>query len=55
MRIEGEKQLDPGRGPWSQIVFEELAGKDEITRAGWEVLLEHCRTMEQSVPHEQPA
>src|SRR4029077_1855267 len=21
MHVEGEKQLDPGRGPWSQIVF----------------------------------
>ena len=48
--VQGEKQLDPGRGPWSQIVFEEIKGKDEITRAGWEGLLEHCRVLEQSVP-----
>ena len=24
IRVEGEKQLDPGRGPWSQIVFDEI-------------------------------
>ena len=50
MRVEGEKQLDPGRGPWSQMVFDEIKGKDEITRAGWEGLLEHCRVLEQTVP-----
>lgn len=50
IRVEGEKQLDPGRGPWSQIVFDEIAGKADITRAGWEGLLEHCRTLEQAVP-----
>ncbi|HKW68538.1 MAG TPA: DUF4132 domain-containing protein [Terriglobales bacterium] len=50
LRIAGEKELDPGRGPWSQIVFDELAGKDDITRAGWEGLLEHCRALEQTVP-----
>jgi hypothetical protein len=50
LRAEGERQLDPGRGPWSQIVFDEVAGKDAITRAGWEGLLEHCRTLEQTVP-----
>ncbi len=50
IRIEGEKQLDPGRGPWSQIVFDELSSKDVISRAGWEALLEHCRTLEQAVP-----
>jgi hypothetical protein len=50
MRVEGELQLDPGRGPWSQIVFTEIAEKDDITRAGWEGLLDHCRTLEQTVP-----
>lgn len=50
MRVEGEKQLDPGRGPWSQIVFDEVKEKDEITRTGWEALLEHCRTLEQTAP-----
>jgi len=50
LRIEGAKQLDSGRGPWSQIVFDELALKSEITRAGWEALLEHCRSLEQTIP-----
>src|ERR1700751_867421 len=50
MRTQGEAQLDPGRGPWSQIVFREIAGKEDITRAGWEGLLEHCRALEQTVP-----
>lgn len=50
MYVEGEKQLDPGRGPWSQIVFDEIATKDAITASGWESLLEHCRTLEQTVP-----
>ena len=50
IRVEGEIQLDPGRGPWSQIVFDEIKTKDEITRAGWEGLLEHCRGLEQAVP-----
>jgi hypothetical protein len=50
MRVEGERQLDPGRGPWSQIVFDEIREKDDITRAGWEGLLEHCRLLEQTVP-----
>ena len=49
-RVEGEKELDPGRGPWSQIVFDEIAAREPITRAGWEGLLEHCRTLEQTVP-----
>ena len=49
MRAEGEAMLAPGRGPWSQIVFAEVAGKDDITRAGWEGLLEHCRALEQAV------
>ena len=50
IHIEGEKPLDPGRGPWSQIVFDEIAQQDAITRAGWEGLLEHCRSLEQTVP-----
>ncbi|HKW27457.1 MAG TPA: DUF4132 domain-containing protein [Terriglobales bacterium] len=50
LRVEGEKELDPGRGPWSQIVVDEIAAKDDITRAGWEGLLEHCRALEQTVP-----
>lgn len=50
LRIAGEKELVPGRGPWSQIVFDEIAGRDDITRAGWEGLLEHCRALEQTVP-----
>ena len=52
MWVEGEKQLDPGRGPWSQIVFDEVKEKedDELARAGWESLLEHCRSLEQTVP-----
>jgi hypothetical protein len=49
-RVEGERQLDPGRGPWSQLVFDELKPKDELLRATWEGLLEHCRTLEQTVP-----
>lgn len=50
IRVEGEKQLDPGRGPWSQIVFDEIKLKEEITRAGWEGLLGHCGELEQAVP-----
>ncbi len=50
IRVEGEKQLDPGRGPWSQIVFDEIKTKEEIARAGWEGLLDHCRSLEQTVP-----
>ncbi|HEX4641917.1 MAG TPA: DUF4132 domain-containing protein [Candidatus Acidoferrales bacterium] len=50
MREEGEKQLDPGRGPWTQVVFDEIKTKEEIARAGWEGLLEHCRALEQAVP-----
>jgi len=50
MRVDGEKPLDPGRGPWSQIAFHEIAAKDDITRAGWEALLDHCRALEQAVP-----
>jgi hypothetical protein len=50
IRVEGEIQLDPGRGPWSQTVFDEIETKEEIARAGWEALLEHCRALEQTVP-----
>jgi hypothetical protein len=50
IRVEGEIQLEPGRGPWSQIVFDGIKTKEEITRAGWEGLLEHCRALEQAVP-----
>ena len=50
MYVEGAKELEPGRGPWSEIVFAEVAGRDDITRAGWEGLLEHCRALEQAVP-----
>lgn len=50
MRSEGEVPLDPGRGPWSQIVFTELRKKDDLTRAGWEALLDHCRGLEQAAP-----
>ncbi|HKT70819.1 MAG TPA: hypothetical protein VJP83_15345, partial [Terriglobales bacterium] len=32
LRMAGEKEPNPGRGPWSQIVFDEIAGKDNITR-----------------------
>jgi hypothetical protein len=49
-RVEGEIQLAPGRGPWSQVVFDEINAQEEITRAGWEGLLEHCRGLEQTVP-----
>lgn len=48
--IEGERQLDPGRGPWSQIVFDEIAANDDITAAAWRGLLEHCAALEQAVP-----
>ncbi|HEY6902754.1 MAG TPA: DUF4132 domain-containing protein [Candidatus Acidoferrales bacterium] len=50
MHVEGEKELEPGRGPWSQIVFEEIAAKDDITRSAWLGLLEHCRALEPTVP-----
>lgn len=50
IRVEGEIQLEPGRGPWSQIVFDEIKKKEEISRAGWEGLLEHCRSLEQAAP-----
>jgi hypothetical protein len=48
--MEGEKQLDPGRGPWSQIVFDELKAKEAIARSGWEALLEHCASLQQPTP-----
>ena len=48
--VEGEKPLDPGRGPWSQIVFDELKEYEEVAHIGWESLLEHCRSLEQTVP-----
>lgn len=50
LRATGEKELDPGRGPWSQVVFDEIAGQEAITRAGWEGLLEQCRALEQALP-----
>lgn len=50
MHVEGEKQLEEGRGPWSQIVFDEVAAKDDLTAAGWQGLLEHCHGLEQTVP-----
>ncbi len=48
--VEGEKQLDPGRGPWSQIVFDEIKTEEPITRSGWEALLEHCKSLQQPTP-----
>jgi hypothetical protein len=50
MWAEDEKRPDPGRGPWSQIVFEEIHAKNEITRSGWEALLQHCWELEQAAP-----
>lgn len=50
MREAGERQLDPGRGPWSQAVFDEINGKEEIASSGWIALLEHCRALKQAVP-----
>lgn len=50
IRVEGEKQPDAGRGPWSQIVFDEIQEMGDITRAGWGDLLEHCRDLEQTIP-----
>ncbi len=50
MYLEGEKQLDPGRGPWSQIVFDEIASKDDISSAGWRGLLDHAGALEPAVP-----
>lgn len=48
--VEGEKKLDAGRGPWSQIVFDEIGAKDDITASAWRGLLDHCATLEQAVP-----
>ena len=50
MRVPGEKRLDPDRGPWSHIVFEEIAAKDDLAGSAWRALLEHCRGLEQTVP-----
>jgi Domain of unknown function (DUF4132) len=50
MYVPGDKQLTAGRGPWSQIVFDEIATKDAITRSGWRGLMEHCHSLEQSTP-----
>ena len=49
--VEGEKQLDPGRGPWSQIVFDELNNFEPIARSGWLALVEHCGALEQTEPN----
>jgi len=50
MHVEGEKETEPGRGPWTEIVFKEIRAKDDITGAAWQGLLDHCRGLEQSVP-----
>jgi hypothetical protein len=50
MYREGDKQLDPGRGPWSQIVFDELQQTEPITQAAWFGLLEHCKSLQQTAP-----
>lgn len=50
MRVEGDKELEPGRGPWSQIIFDAIAQKDEVASSGWKVLLEHCRTLTATTP-----
>ena len=50
MYREGDKQLDPGRGPWSQIIFDELQEKEPITAAAWLGLLEHCKRLQQTTP-----
>jgi Domain of unknown function (DUF4132) len=48
--VEGDLKLSPGRGPWSQIVFDEIGAKDPIMRSGWRGLLEHCHSLEQAAP-----
>jgi hypothetical protein len=48
IHVQGEKELDTG--PWSHIVFEEIATKDDITGPAWRGLLEHCRALEQTSP-----
>jgi hypothetical protein len=50
MHLPEDEQLSPGRGPWSQIVFDEIARKDDITRSGWLGLMEHCQSVEQTPP-----
>jgi hypothetical protein len=50
IHVEGDQQLDSGRGPWSQIVFDEIARRDDITHSGWRALLEHCHEAEQTSP-----
>jgi hypothetical protein len=50
MHVDGDQQPSPGRGPWSQIVFHEIEGLDDITRSGWLGLLEHCHAVEQAAP-----
>jgi hypothetical protein len=50
MYVEGDQQLAPGRGAWSQIVFDEISAKDAITRSGWLGLMEHCHSLEQTEP-----
>jgi len=50
MHVEGEGVLQPGWGPWSRIVLEEVAAYEEITNSGWQGLLDHCRALEQAVP-----
>ncbi|HEY0702258.1 MAG TPA: DUF4132 domain-containing protein [Candidatus Acidoferrales bacterium] len=50
IRVEGERELEPGRGPWSQIVFDEIAGASPAAKTGWETLLEHCRSLAQPAP-----
>ncbi len=50
IRVEGEQEPDPGRGPWSRTVFHEISAYEEITNSGWQGLLEHCQTLEQAVP-----
>lgn len=51
LHVEGDRGPDPGRGPWSQIVFNEISAKDDITRSGWHALLEHCKALES--PHRE--
>jgi Domain of unknown function (DUF4132) len=50
MHVEGEKQIEPGQGPWSHIVLDEIAAKEDFPRARWKILFNHCRELEQGVP-----
>ena len=50
MRVEGEKELEPERGPWSQIIFDAIAEKDAIANSGWKSLLEHCKALTATTP-----